>query len=92
MKDFFVEIIDDAAYEEDEEFYLDLSLPRPWACFLKGDSPQVGAEVNQATGPIAWDPWFSPVPRLQIRGASSRAIGVLGSATERRTALEAKET
>ncbi|CAE7251570.1 Slc8a2 [Symbiodinium sp. CCMP2456] len=28
VKDFFVEIIDDAAYEEDEEFYLDLSHPK----------------------------------------------------------------
>ncbi|CAJ1437264.1 unnamed protein product [Effrenium voratum] len=28
LKDYFVEIVDDAAYEEDEEFYLDLSDPK----------------------------------------------------------------
>ncbi|CAE7213843.1 Slc8a2 [Symbiodinium natans] len=41
LKDYYVEIIDDAAYEEDEEFYLDLSQPK-----LNGVEPPQDVKVR----------------------------------------------
>jgi len=49
VKDFFVEIIDDAAYEEDEEFYLDLSLPR---CSGADAQSEVQVRTRQGLGTV----------------------------------------